>query len=86
MGCWSRLACEEIVMHPEAEIGEAGIDEDANRGIDPQIVIAYQRIASSRRTVPEAIAFAMVDPPAGGAQGRDRSGHGVCSSAGSRSP
>jgi membrane-bound serine protease (ClpP class) len=55
------LACEEIVMSPEAEIGEAGIDADDSRAIDPKIVSAYREVAASRRTVPEAIALGMVD-------------------------
>jgi membrane-bound ClpP family serine protease len=55
------LACEEIVMHPDAEIGDAGIDEDASRGIDPKVVSSYQQIAAARRTVPEAIALGMLD-------------------------
>ena len=29
------LACEEIVMAPDAEIGDAGIDEPAQEAIDP---------------------------------------------------
>jgi membrane-bound ClpP family serine protease len=55
------LACEEIVMNPQAEIGEAGIDEDSSRPIDPKIVSAYRAVANSRKTVPEAIALSMVD-------------------------
>jgi membrane-bound serine protease (ClpP class) len=56
------LACEEIVMHPDAEIGDAGIDVDKGRGVDPKIVSAYQQIAAARRTVPEALALGMLDP------------------------
>jgi membrane-bound ClpP family serine protease len=55
------LACEELVLHPEAEIGEAGIDEEASRGVDPKIVASYQQIASARGSVPEAVALGMVD-------------------------
>jgi membrane-bound serine protease (ClpP class) len=55
------LACEEIVMHPDAEIGEAGADVDSSRGIDPKIVSSYQQIAGARRTVPVAIALGMLD-------------------------
>jgi membrane-bound serine protease (ClpP class) len=55
------LACDEIVMAPTAEMGEAGIDESQERVIDPKIVSAYREIALARRTVPEAIALAMVD-------------------------
>jgi membrane-bound ClpP family serine protease len=55
------LACEEIVMDPDAEIGEAGVDEKEHREIEPAILSMYQQIAASRRTVPEAIAVAMLD-------------------------
>jgi membrane-bound ClpP family serine protease len=56
------LACEEIVMDPEAELGEAGLDEKSKQAIDPAIVSAYQQIAAARRNVPEAIALGMLDP------------------------
>jgi membrane-bound ClpP family serine protease len=56
------LACEEIAMHPDAEIGEAGIDEDATRPIKPNIVRMYQHIAAARDSVPNAIALGMLDP------------------------
>ena len=55
------LACEEIVMAPEAEIGEAGVDEDDRRAVDPLVVSTYQQIAAARKTVPEAIALGMLD-------------------------
>jgi membrane-bound serine protease (ClpP class) len=55
------LACEEIVMSPDAEIGDAGIDENASRAIDPKIVSSYRDVAAARRTVPEAIALSIVD-------------------------
>jgi membrane-bound ClpP family serine protease len=55
------LACDQIVMHPEAEIGEASIDEDSSRAIDPKIVNAYKEIVAAKRTVPQAIALGMVD-------------------------
>src|SRR6478735_7112821 len=55
------LACDEIVMHPEAEIGEAGIDSDDSRTVDPKILGAYREVTAARRTVPEAIALGMVD-------------------------
>ena len=50
------LACEEIGMDPAAELGEAGIDEKAQRPIEPGIVSSYQQIQGARHTVPEAIA------------------------------
>jgi membrane-bound serine protease (ClpP class) len=55
------LACEEIVLAPDAELGEAGINEDASRAIEPSIVSAYQQIASKRRPVPEAVALGMLN-------------------------
>ncbi len=55
------LACEAIVMQPDAEIGEAGIDEDPARPINQKIVGSYREVAAARRTVPEAIALGMVD-------------------------
>lgn len=58
------LACEEIVMNPAAEIGEAGIDEDSKRPVEPVKVSMYQQVARDRRTVPEAIALSMLDPRA----------------------
>jgi membrane-bound serine protease (ClpP class) len=56
------LACEEIAMHPEAEIGEAGIDEDSRRAIKPNIVRMYQQVAAARDSVPKAIAIGLLDP------------------------
>ena len=53
------LACEQIVMHPDAELGDASrIDRD------PSVMIraAYRDIASRNRTVPEAVALGMLDP------------------------
>jgi membrane-bound serine protease (ClpP class) len=55
------LACEEIAMHPDAEIGEAGIGEDSSRPINPSVVKLYQQIAAARRTVPKAIVLGMLD-------------------------
>ena len=56
------MACEEIVMHPKAELGAAGADEDVHRPLEPVIVSLYQQIAAARRTIPKAIALAMLDP------------------------
>jgi membrane-bound serine protease (ClpP class) len=55
------LACDQIVMNPEAELGEASVDEDASRAIDPKIVSAYKEIVERTRTVPEAVVLGMVD-------------------------
>ncbi len=52
------MACEEIVMSPKAKLGDAG------RGLDSITMTmrgAYREIANRRRTVPEAIALAMLD-------------------------
>ena len=53
------LACDEIVMAPDAEIGKAGADE---RTINPALRSAYSVIAGRRRTVPTEIALGMLDP------------------------
>lgn len=55
------LACEEIAMAPTAELGEAGIDEDPTRPIEPAVIEAYRQIARARRTAPEAVAIGLVD-------------------------
>jgi membrane-bound ClpP family serine protease len=55
------LACEEIAMAPEAQLGRAGADEDAARPLEPGIRASYQQIAEARRTAPPAVVLAMVD-------------------------
>ena len=52
------LACEEIIAHPEATLGRAGIDEAE---IDATIRQGYREIAERRRTVPSALALGMLD-------------------------
>lgn len=52
------LACDQIVMASEAEIGQAGIDE---RTITPDIHSAYKEIARRRKTIPEEVAIGLVD-------------------------
>lgn len=52
------MACEQIVMDENAEIGEAGIDEQV---IGPTIRSGYAEIAGRRLSVPLAIALAMLD-------------------------
>ncbi|MEX2172135.1 MAG: NfeD family protein [Pirellulales bacterium] len=54
------MACEEIVMAPDAEIGEAGVDEDPTRPVEPGVVRWYEQIAEGKRTIPEAIAIGML--------------------------
>ncbi|MFZ4082404.1 MAG: SDH family Clp fold serine proteinase, partial [Pirellula sp.] len=52
------LACEELVMLPDAEIGKAGIDEVQ---IDPTVQQAYVQAATHGR-IPPAAARSMLDP------------------------
>jgi len=61
------LACEQIVVGPEATIGPAGPEERgaADRGrVDDALRAAYAQIAGHHRTVPPALAVALVDPAA----------------------
>ncbi|NLF68174.1 MAG: hypothetical protein GX575_03865 [Candidatus Anammoximicrobium sp.] len=53
------LACEQIVAHPDAELGRAGLAEDA---LDPTVRSGYVEIAERRRTVPPAVVLGMLDP------------------------
>jgi membrane-bound serine protease (ClpP class) len=55
------LACEEIVMPPDAVLGPANIDEPA---VDDAMRAAYAQIAGRRRTLPPAVALALLDPAA----------------------
>jgi membrane-bound serine protease (ClpP class) len=52
------LACEEIVMPPEAVVGPAVADGR----IDDAVRAGYRQIAEARRSVPPALAAALVDP------------------------
>jgi membrane-bound serine protease (ClpP class) len=52
------MACEEIIIHPDAKLGDAGRGLSA---ISMTVRGAYREIANRRRTVPEAIALAMLD-------------------------
>ena len=52
------IACEEMILHPDAELGEAGLNEAF---IDPTMRRGYGEIAERRRTVPAAIALGMLD-------------------------
>ena len=52
------MACEEIIMAPDAEIGDAGIDETV---IGPTVRSGYKEIADARSTIPVAIALGMLD-------------------------
>jgi membrane-bound serine protease (ClpP class) len=53
------IACQQIVMNKDATIGAAGIDE---KTILPEYADWYKTIANRRRTVPEGIALAMLNP------------------------
>jgi membrane-bound serine protease (ClpP class) len=55
------LACEEIVMAADATLGPANTDEPV---IDDAMRAAYRQIAAARRTVPPAVAVALLDPAA----------------------
>ncbi len=52
------MACQEIVMAADAEIGDAGCDEQV---IGPTIRSGYKEIADARSTLPAAVALAMLD-------------------------
>ncbi len=52
------LACEEWIVAPDAVVGEAGIDETV---LGPTVRAGYAEIARSRRTIPQAVALAMLD-------------------------
>ncbi|WP_218932315.1 NfeD family protein [Adhaeretor mobilis] len=61
------IACEEIIMDPEAEIGDAGADEPGIQqqgGVTPTVRAAYQEIAELRNNIPLALVVAMLDPSA----------------------
>jgi membrane-bound serine protease (ClpP class) len=52
------MACEEIIMGPDAEIGDAGINETV---LGPTIRSGYKEISEARSTIPAAIALGMLD-------------------------
>jgi membrane-bound ClpP family serine protease len=53
------LACDEIVMAADATLGPA-----ASAAADEATRAAYRQVAAGRRTVPPAVAVALVDPAA----------------------
>lgn len=61
-GALLALACEEIVMAPDAMLGQAGIDRSKDGTIRQTEVAAYREIAEVRNTVPLALAVGMIDP------------------------
>ena len=52
------LACEQIILRPKVELGDAGRNETA---LDPTIRRAYTVIAERRRTVPAPLVLAILD-------------------------
>ncbi len=52
------MACEELIMAPDAVLGDAGARESS---IGPTMRGGYTEIARSRRTLPEAVALGMLD-------------------------
>lgn len=55
------MACEEIVMAPDAEIGDAGVDLHQEEVIDPTVRSGYFQIAQRRKTIPAQVALGMLD-------------------------
>lgn len=53
------LACDEIIMSDEAQLGDAGKGEEV---VKPSVRNAYVEIANSRKTVPADVALKMLDP------------------------
>ncbi len=52
------LACEQIIMAKDAELGAAGVDEKL---LDETMRGAYREFAQRRRTIPAAVALGMLD-------------------------
>ena len=52
------LACEEIIIAPDARLGAAGRGETT---IDATMVAAYREIAERRRTIPAPVVLGMLD-------------------------
>jgi len=52
------LACDEIVMHEKAQLGEAGKDETQ---ITRRMRAAYEDLCRSKNTLPEALVLGMLD-------------------------
>jgi len=55
------LACEEIVMPGDAVLGPANAEEPS---VDAAMRAGYAQVAARRRTVPPALALALLDPEA----------------------
>ena len=61
-GVLAAIACEEIVMAADAELGDASADEPADQAVSRTVVEAYREIADAKRTIPVALAVGMIDP------------------------
>jgi membrane-bound serine protease (ClpP class) len=61
-GILAAIACEEIVMAADAQIGDAAADEPTDQAISRTVVEAYREIADAKRTIPVALAIGMIDP------------------------
>jgi membrane-bound ClpP family serine protease len=55
------MACEEIVMARDAELGDAGLDEPPQEPIEPAVASGYKQIAQRRRTIPVEVALGMLN-------------------------
>jgi membrane-bound ClpP family serine protease len=55
------LACEELIVSPDAEIGDAGVTESF---IDRTMKSSYVEISEHRRTIEPAVAVGMIDQQA----------------------
>jgi len=55
------MACDEIVMGPDATLGEAGVDEDPQAPIEETIAAGYDQIAARRRTIDPVLARGLLD-------------------------
>ncbi|MGD9648802.1 MAG: nodulation protein NfeD [Pirellulales bacterium] len=53
------LACDEIAMPADAEIGQAGADEEV---IGPDLLSVYSEIAQRRKTIPADVALGLLNP------------------------
>ncbi len=53
------IACDEIVMHPDASFGDAGRDMKSIGNSDRGL---YRDIAERRKTIPMAVALGLLDP------------------------
>jgi len=53
------LGCEQIIMHPDSDLGSAGIHEEK---ISLTMRGAYQEIAGLRNVLPSEMALGMLDP------------------------